>query len=109
MPPSRLVVKVISRLAVIVRLATVIGIEWIVTHWPVINDQTKRRADRLQPFARGPHRIAARLALAFEQARRLLLRPHRLATGVEPGMGRGASSALNNGAMPVAIRFSQLS
>src|SRR3546814_1656757 len=60
-------------------------------HAAVILDRAKRRSGQLKPFARGPHGIAARRALAFEHPGFLLLRRGRLPIGVETGMGEGAN------------------
>ena len=60
-------------------------------HLAVILDRAKRRSGLLKPFARGPHGIAARRALAFQHPGFLLLRRGRLPVRVETGMGEGAN------------------
>src|SRR3546814_10650844 len=60
-------------------------------HLAVILDRAKRRSGLFQPFACGPHGIAALRTLAFEHPGFLLLRRGRLAVRVETGMGEGAS------------------
>ena len=62
-------------------------VQRIMSHRAVALDRAERRADTLQPFARGPDGVAARLTLAFEHPRRLLLRRGHLAICIEPGMG----------------------
>src|SRR3546814_20929186 len=60
-------------------------------HLAVILDRAKRRSGLFQPFACGPHGIAALRTLAFEHPGFLLLRRGRLAVSVETGMGEGDS------------------
>ena len=94
MPLSRLVVKTLSRLALACLLVVA---DRIMVHRPMSLDRAQGRARRIQPFARGPHRIAARHALAFEHPRRLLRGPRGLAIRVEPGMGEGAGPGEDRG------------
>lgn len=94
MPLSRLVVKSLSRLALACLLVVA---DRIMVHRPMSLDRAHGRARRIQPFARGPDRIAARRALAFEHPRRLLPRPRGLAIRVEPGMGEGAGPGEDRG------------
>src|SRR3546814_6544793 len=78
-------------LAVVAALILAAVVQRLMLHAAVILDRAKRRSGQLKPFARGPHGIAARRALAFEHPGFLLLRRGRLPLGVEPGMGEGAN------------------
>src|SRR3546814_1689304 len=78
-------------LAVVAALILAAVVQRLMLHAAVILDRAKRRSGQLKPFARGPHGIAARRALAFEHPGFLLLRRGRLPIGVETGMGEGAN------------------
>src|SRR3546814_1866093 len=76
-------------LAVVAALILAAVVQRLMLHAAVILDRAKRRSGQLKPFARGPHGIAARRALAFEHPGFLLLRRGRLPIGVETGMEIG--------------------
>ncbi len=69
------------------------SVKGLVAHHVMTRNRAGRRAGRLQPFARGPDGVAARLALALEQPRSLLPGRGRQPAGVEAGVGRGPAAA----------------